>query len=164
MQTGMFGEAADDKTVRKEKKPDDSFTYKANKIKESRQKALDEIRKFLSVPEENIENQFRDKDPNFWGSEKFIVTWFGNYNGMFSEYKLELCDPFYLVYSGYKCVYGCAGLFHQHQFKGYSTVWRGLVMVGMLLCSNRSEKNEFFERFATPYNKHLQKLRDEEKS
>ena len=69
------------------------------------------------------------------------------------ENSLELCDHFYQSYSGYKCVQARRNLFYEKQVKGFRTITRGLIEVGLALCTTMKEKQEFFKKYAEPYNK-----------
>lgn len=128
----------------------EKLTIPANDIKSSRVAALQKIKKYLES--DDIEGQFTGLSGNYHSPEKFLVTWQGNFNGMPAEYKIEKCDPAYKAISGYCCIYGHAGLFHEKQLEGFSSFERALIVVGLKLCSTREAKTEFFNKYAERYN------------
>lgn len=126
---------------------------KSSDIAKSRQNALAQIRNFLSV--DDVDGQFANRVGGYHSSDKFIVTWTGNYQGMAVEYKIEKTDAFYKRMSGNACVYGVANLFLEKQLGGYSSIERGLIEVGLKLCKGKKEKTDFFNEFAPKYNEKI---------
>ncbi|MDK9790067.1 hypothetical protein [Vibrio sp. D431a] len=131
---------------------------KANVVTSNRKAALEKIKEILRVGD--VEAQFQHRCRDYHSSEKFIVTWVANWQGYAAEYKLSLTENMYRVMSGYECIYGVANLFNEHQFSGYQSVERGLLEVGLKLCANKSQKNDFFEEFAVPYNNRLKQKQE----
>lgn len=131
--------------------------FKASQIKESRLKALEKIKELLSV--DNVDAQFDAITGAYHSSDKFIVTWNSNWNGIPSEFAIDKCDSFSAAYSGYKAIYVTRSLFHEKQLGGYSSIERALSEVGMKLCS-KAEKVEFYEKFAVKYNERLKLERE----
>lgn len=126
--------------------------FKAKEVKESKRTALEKIKKFLDA--ENVDLQFSDVSGEYYSNEKFIITWNANYKGIPSEFGIDKCDSFYSSYSGYKAIYVTRGLFHEKQLKGFHSIERALLEVGMKLCS-KDEKKSFYEKYATKYNERL---------
>lgn len=122
-------------------------------IRESRAKALEKIKEYLES--ENIEIQFENLDTNFYGKERFLVSWISLYKSIPAEYSINLTDASYRFLSGYCCTYTTQGLFHQKQFEGYRSFERAFIEVGMKLCPNKEAKIEFFQKYAVPYNEKL---------
>jgi hypothetical protein len=132
--------------------------FTAKEIKESKKVALQKIKQFLEA--ENVDAQFNDRSGDYYSSDKFIVTWNANYKGIPSEFAIDKCDSFYASFSGYKAIYATRSLFHEKQLRGYHSIERALIEVGMKLCS-KEEKKAFFEKYATKYNARLQKEREQ---
>lgn len=126
------------------------FTTK--QIKESKKAALEKIKQFLDA--ENVDTQFADRTGAYYSNDKFIVTWNASWNGVPSEFAIDKCDSFYTAYSGYKAIYVTRSLFHEKQLKGYHSIERALIDVGLKLC-NKKEKKAFFEKYAIKYNAKL---------
>lgn len=127
-------------------------------ISDSRKQALRKIIEILDKGD--IEGQFADRTGDYHSKDKFIVTWNGNWNGIPSEYKVEKCDAFYTAYSGYKAVYGTAGLFHEKMFKGYPSIEMALLDVGLKLCPNKKEMKMFWDKYVQPYIERVKKAKD----
>ncbi|MCC3836255.1 hypothetical protein [Vibrio parahaemolyticus] len=131
----------------------ENFTIPAKEVAESRAKALEKIKHYLGAAD--IEGQFSNLDGNYYSSEKFLVTWSGNHQGIPAEFKIEKCDPAYQAMSGFCCIYGHAGLFHEKQIEGFGSFERALIVVGLKLCPTREAKIEFFNKYAVPYNEKI---------
>lgn len=131
----------------------------------SRAKALARIKEILNKGTGNIDTQFTDRSGNYYSSDKFIVTWTGNYKGMPSEFGVDKTDAFYEAYSGgIKAISVVRGLFHERQLKAYGSIEIALIDAGIKLCSVREEKIEFFKKYAEPYNERIKKLKQEKAS
>lgn len=128
-------------------------------IKESKQKALDKIKEYLRV--NDVDGQFAGKSGDYYSNEKFIVTWNANYMGMLCEYGIDKCDAAYAALSGYKAIFAVRNLFLEKQLKGFSSIERALIEVGLKLCSKK-EKKDFFDTFAAAYNLKL-KIKQQQK-
>ena len=118
-------------------------------IKESKRKAFEQIKEFLRV--NDVDGQFAKRSGDYYSNEKFIVTWNANYKGMLCEYGIDKCDAGYEALSGYKAIYSVRNLFLEKQIKGFSSIERALLEVGLILCPEK-EKKDFFDTFAVPYN------------
>lgn len=118
-------------------------------IKESKQKAFEKIKEFLRV--NDVDGQFAGRSGDYYSNEKFIVTWNANYKGMLCEYGIDKCDAAYAAISGYKAIYAVRNLFLEEQIKGYSSIERALLEVGLKLCPKK-ERQDFFDTFAVTYN------------
>lgn len=118
-------------------------------IKESKQKALEKIKELLRV--NDVDGQFSGRSGDYYSNEKFIVTWNANYMGMLCEYGIDKCDAAYEALSGYKAIYSVRNLFLEKQLKGFSSIERGLIVVGLALCPKK-DKKDFFDTFAVTYN------------
>lgn len=125
----------------------------AKQVKESREKALEQIKFYLQAPD--IEEQFENKK-----EDDKLVVWVGNVNGFPKEFTIECVDSFYGSMSGYKCITASRCLFSEKQLKGYRTYERALLETGLKLCSGRKQKKEFFDKYIIPYNGRLQKERE----
>lgn len=135
----------------------DKLKYSKQEIAVSKKNAFDEIVKILQVGD--IEKQFEGRSGDYHSQDKFIVSWIDNYKGMPSEFSLDLTDSFYSSYSGNKCIYATRSLFHEKQLDGFRTIERGLLAVGLKVCSD-DEKNDYFNKFIRPYNERLEKERE----
>lgn len=127
------------------------MTYSDKDLKESRETALSEIKSILDDPERLNEASNRQ----LFGShdrKQFIVTWKSNYRGMACEERIDITDSFYKSYSGYGAIYCSVGLFHEKQLKGFSTLERALLTIGLKLSRN---SKDFFDKYVTPYNERL---------
>lgn len=118
-------------------------------IKESKQKALEKIKELLRV--NDVDGQFAKRSGDYYSNEKFIVTWNANYRGMLCEYGIDKCDAAYTALSGYKAIYAVRNLFIEDQLKGFGSIERALIEVGLSLCPKK-EKQDFFDTFAATYN------------
>lgn len=128
-----------------------SFT--AIEIKESKAKAFAKIKEYLEA--EDVAGQFTGE---YFGAEKVIVSWIGNYKGTVVEYRLDHCDSFYGSYSGYKVVFVRVGLFQQKQISGYQGIHRALVDIAYKhLCSGKEESDAFFHKYITRFNELVEK-------
>jgi len=163
----MMGREADDpllKDLRRDYKAalkivtagkSNEVAFPSKVIAESRRKALEKI--VIILDKGDIDSQFSDRSGDYYSEEKFIVTWSGNYNGVPSEYGLDLTDSFFSAVMGPKCIYACRSLVHEKQLAGYPNIEYGLITIGTKLCSSRKKKKEFFEKYAAPYNARLKK-------
>ena len=142
-----------DATIPKSKRPNIGFS--SSVIKASRKKALSEIVTILDKG--NVDDQFKDRNGNYHSAEKFIVIWSGNWNGIPSEFGLDLTDSFYASVVGPKCIYATRSLVHEKQLASYHNIEYGLLSIGIKLCSNRKKKKEFFEKYGAPYNARIKK-------
>lgn len=132
--------------------------FTAKQIRESKQKALEKIKEILNNEIDGfIDELFTERDGDYYSSDKFIITYNSNYKGIPSEFSIDKTDSFYAVYSGYKAIYATRSLFHEKQIKGYSSIERALIDVGLKLC-NKEEKENFFNKYATRYNEKLKKI------
>lgn len=131
-----------------------------NKVKESKREALEKIKNFLDC--EEVDAQFSDRSGSYHSSDKFIVSWTGNYNGMAHEFSIDKTDSFYASYSGYRAIYARRTLFSEKQIAGYTSIERALIEVGLKLCQ-KSEKKEFFEKYGVRYNLRIQLQRESSK-
>jgi hypothetical protein len=118
-------------------------------IKESKRKAFEQIKEFLRV--NDVDGQFAKRSGDYYSNEKFIVTWNANYKGMLCEYGIDKCDAAYEALSGYKAIYSVRNFFLEKQIKGFSSIERGLLEVGLALCPKK-EKKDFFDTFVETYN------------
>jgi hypothetical protein len=118
-------------------------------IKESKQKALEKIKELLRV--NDVDGQFAKRSGDYYSNEKFIVTWNANYRGMLCEYGIDKCDAAYTAFSGYKAIYAVRNLFVEDQLKGFGSIERALIEVGLSLCP-KNEKKDFYDTFAATYN------------
>lgn len=135
-------------------------TISPKKIKESKAAAFEQIKKFLDADDVNA--QFDSRSGDYHSSDKFIVTWNGNYKKMWSEFGIDKCDSFYASYSGYRAIYVARGLFHEKQLGGYATIERALLEVGMKLCP-KNELEDFFKKYVVPYNERLKAQKSKSK-
>lgn len=134
----------------------------SKEVSESRAKALARIKEILNKGTGNVDVQFTDRSGDYYSSDKFIVTWTGNYKGMPSEFGVDKTDAFYEAYSGgIKAISVTRGLLHEKQLKSYRSIELALIDAGMKLCSGREEKVTFFEKYAEPYNERINKLKQE---
>ncbi len=131
----------------------EDLTIPVEEVTASVARALEKVRRYLNV--EDVEGQFSDIDAGYYSKEKFLVVWSGNYRGIPTEFKVEKCDSVYRLVSGYCCVYGHAGVFHENQIDGFNTFERALIVVGLKLCSTQAIKDEFVNEYVEPYNKKI---------
>lgn len=129
--------------------------FKQSEVNASKAQALAQIKTFLEA--DDVDGQFATRNGGYYSSDKFLVTWLGNYKGIPSEFSIDICDSFYKQYSGYKAIYVTRSLLHEKQLGGYSSIERALLEVGLKLCGV-AEKKEFFDKYATKYNEKLKKL------
>lgn len=129
------------------------YEMSAKKVKESRQKALEQIKQYLDS--EDIEGQFTNKSGNYYSSNKFIVSWNVNYKGFPHEVSIDKCESMYTGMTGAKCIVSRRSLVSEKQLKAYGSFERALVDQGLKLCSNREEKKQFFDKYAVAYNNRL---------
>jgi hypothetical protein len=127
-----------------------SFTTK--EIKESKAKAFAKIKEYLEA--EDVAGQFTG---DYFGAEKVIVSWIGNYKGTLVEYRLDHCDSFYTSYSGYKVVFVRVSLFQQKQISGYQGIHRALVDVAYKHLCPKEESDAFFQKYITRFNALVEK-------
>jgi len=131
--------------------------FSSAEIKASRAKALVQVREYL----DDIRHWENELPTKQFGSVEYIaISHLANYKGMGCEINLEIPDSFYGRYSGYKCIKARKSLIMQHQLKGYPNIEYGLIDYGMGLCTNRKEKNAFYEKYAVPYNERLKQQKD----
>jgi|GEM_PF-5085546 len=123
--------------------------YSAKQIKESRQKALEQIKTYLDS--EDIEKEFEDRNGDYYSNDKFIVSWVCNYNNFPHEASIDKVDSF----RGTACITARRSLLSEKQLQAYSTFERALVSEGLKLCGNKIEKKEFFDKYAVAYNNRL---------
>lgn len=131
----------------------------SKQISDSRKKALLKIEEILDKG--NPDQAFEDVSGEYYSKEKFIVSWIGNRNGFAHEYSIDKCDSFYQSISGFACIYARRTLFSEKQIKGFQTIERALIEIGLKLCSGRKEKIYFFEKYAKPYNERLKKKKND---
>lgn len=124
----------------------------AEEIKKSKANALEKIKQFLDASD--VDGQFADRDGNYYSKDKFIIQWNANYKGMLCEFTIDKTDTFYADFSGYKAIYAVRNLFLEKQLKGYSTIERALIDVGLKLCPPKEQK-AFFDKYAVPYNEKI---------
>jgi hypothetical protein len=124
--------------------------YTSKQISESRKQALDKIREILDKG--NPDELFSDNNGDYYSKDRFLLVWKGNYKGMPSEMRIDKTDAFYANYSGYKAIYASVGLFHEKQLKGYSSIERAFIDVGLDLCRTKKDKRGFYEKYTIPYN------------
>lgn len=132
----------------------------AQKVKDSRQKALEQIKIYLDS--EDIEGQFENKSGEYYSSDKFIVSWSTNYKGFPYQISIDKVESFYSNMSGAKCIVARRSVLSEKQLKAYGSFERALVEEGLKLCDNKVEKKEFFNKYAIAYNNRLKQKRDEE--
>lgn len=130
-----------------------SNAYTAKQIKESWQKALEQIKIYLDT--DNIEEQFNDRNGNYYSNDKFLVSWVCNYKGFPHEVSIDKCDSFYFSYSGAKCIVARRSLVSEKQLKAYSSFERAFIEQGLKLCATKTEKKGFFDKYAERYNKRI---------
>lgn len=131
--------------------------YNNKQIAASRKKALQKVVTLLDAG--NPDEAFKNKDGSYYSDEKFIVSWKGNYNGYAVENGLNKVDSFYSAYSGHKSIYTQRSLLHEKQIKGYPSIEYGLIDIGIKLCKGIDQKNEFFKKYAIPYNERIKSLK-----
>lgn len=131
------------------------LTHTKDEIQKSRTEALEKIRKLLDVPD--VEAQFDKISGDYHSTDKFIVSWLSNHHKIASETSIDKTDGLYQSMSGYKAIKATRSLIHEKQLKGYPTIERALLEVGLELCSSDEEKKDFFNKFVTPYNQKLKK-------
>lgn len=127
--------------------------FNQSKINQSRIKALEKIKEILS--KENVDEQFKDVSGGYYSKDKFIVSWFGNWNGSAVEYSIDKVDSFTSAVLSTKAIYVRRNLFSEKQLSGYHSIERALIENGIKLCSTKNDKITFFNRFAKPYNERL---------
>lgn len=130
--------------------------YSQIEISKSRKEALSKIIEVLDNGD--VDSQFKDNNGEYYSSDKFLLVWKGNYKGMPSEMRIDKTDSFYSNYSGYKAIYSAVGLFHEKQIKGFTSIERAFIEVGLMLCASKKDKISFFHKYAKPYNQKLKKL------
>ena len=113
-------------------------------IDESRAKALAKIKGYLDNLEESLK-EFEKIHPGEMGH--ILISYNTNWNGIPAEVQLKVCDSFYTAYSGNRCIKNQVTLFSQKQIKGYHSIHRGLLEMGMGLLPNKPAKKEFFEKY-----------------
>lgn len=118
-------------------------------IKESKRLALEKIIELLRV--EDVDGQFAKRSGDYYSNEKFIVTWNAYYKGMLCEYGIDKCDGGYTALSGYKAIYCVRNLLLEKQLKGFSSIERALLEMGLRMC-HKKEKKIFFDTFVVTYN------------
>lgn len=125
--------------------------FERKEVIESRKNALLKIKDMLSA--ENVESQFDGKSGDYYSSDKFIVTWIGNWNGIPSEFSIDKTDSLFSSF-GNKAIKVTRSLVHEKQLKAYSSIERALIEVGLEL-SPKAEKKDFFLKYAVSYNERL---------
>lgn len=132
---------------------DDMAKFKKQDIIISRKNALDEIRKILDKG--NVDLQFKDRKGGYNSSDKFLITWIGQYNGMPSQFGIDICDEWEMKLSGSKAIYATRSLLHEEQLGGYSTIERALLEIGLKLCPGKKEYMEFARQYIIPFNERI---------
>jgi hypothetical protein len=129
------------------------FSFTQSEIRESRQLALEQIKKFLDA--DDVNGQFNDRSGEYHSADKFIVSWKGNYNRMPSEFSIDKVDSFFNRISGSSSIYATRSLFHEKQLNSFETIERALLVVGLKLCTKK-QKKDFFNKYVVKYNAKLQ--------
>lgn len=130
-------------------------SYSKQQIRESRDRALTEIEKFLVS--EDVNGQFDSRSGDYYSKDKFIVTWKANHLGYAAEHGIHKVDSFYSAYSGNKAIWANVGLFHEKQIKGYSSIWRALIDVGLELSLPKNKKS-FYDKYVPRYNEWVKSM------
>jgi hypothetical protein len=131
--------------------------FKYRDIWDSKREAFEKVKKFLDA--EDVDAQFSDRTGAYYSSDKFIITWKGNYKEMAAEYGIDKTDAFYASYSGFKAIKVCRNLFYEKQLKGFPSIERALIEVGLTFCITAEEKEEFFNKYAVRYNEKIKNLK-----
>lgn len=124
----------------------------AKEVKKSKAEALEKIKTFLNAPD--INGQFDGREGGYYSKDKFIVTWLANWKGIPSEFGIDKCDSFYSDYSGNAAIYVTRSLFHEKQLKGFPSIERALIDIGLMLCPTK-DKTAFFKKYAITYNERI---------
>lgn len=127
-----------------------SFT--AQEVKESKAKALAKIKEYLEA--EDVAGQFTG---DYFGAERVIVSWNNNWKGFPVEYRLDHCDSFYTLYSGYKVVFVRVSLVQQKQISGYNSIHRALIDIAYKQLCPKKESDAFFQKYITRFNELVEK-------
>jgi hypothetical protein len=127
--------------------------YTAKQIKESRKKALEQIKTYLDA--EDIEGQFDDRKGDYYSNDKFIISYLCNHNGFPHEISIDKTDSFYTSFSGAKCIKARRSLVSEKQLNAFRSFERALVEEGFKLCATKEKKKQFFEKYAVAYNNRL---------
>jgi len=130
--------------------------YKSSEISISKEAALKKIKLLLEA--EDVDSQFDLLSGDYHSKDKFIVSWIDNWKGIPSEYSIDKCDAFYAKLSGQKAILATRSLFHEKQLAGYNSIERALIEVGIKL-SNKNEKQDFYNTYATKYNTRLREAK-----
>ncbi len=137
--------------------------FSSDKIKKSKQEALDKITAFLDAPD--VEAQFDKISGDYHSKDKFIVTWNDNWKGIPSEFAIDKCDSFYSSYSGSKAILATRSLFHEKQLKAYPSIEHALIDVAITkLISKKEDKVTFFNKYAVPFNERIKNKKEAETS
>ena len=80
---------------------------------------------------------------------------------MLCEYGIDKTDAVYEDLSGYKAIFCVRNFFLEKQLKGFGSIERALIEVGLKLCPQK-EKKDFFDTFAATYNLKLKHKRHPE--
>ena len=116
----------------------------------TREAALAAIKKILDAG--NVDEQFANRSGSYHSKDKFLVSWIGKYKTMPVEFSIDKTDYFYAAYSGYHATYNRRNLIYEKQIKGFASIEQALIIVGIKLCKNLEEKQQFFNKYAVPYN------------
>ena len=127
-------------------------------IDESRAKALAKIKGYLDNLEESLA-EFKKIHPGEMGH--ILISYNTNSHGVPAEVQLKVFDSFYKAYSGYRCGKCQVTLFTAKQIKGYASIHRGLLEMGMGLLPNKPAKKEFFDKYVVPYNQAIEEKRNQ---
>lgn len=134
-------------------KEEKKYKYTSKQIKDSREEALKVIEDILDKGDVN--EQFKDRGRDYYSKDKFIVSWKVNHNDFPYEVSIDLTDSFYSEYSGAKCIKARRSLFSEQQLEAYGNIEYGLIKEGLKLCSGRDKKEQFFNKYAKPYNEKI---------
>ncbi len=130
--------------------------FSKTKIAESKADALQKIKTILDGAPDAITEIQKNAGSEF-SPKVFIISMLANHNGMPMEVNLEHCDNFYKSYSGYACIKTRKSLFYQKQLKGYPSIEFGIIQFGMDLIKDQQEKEDFWRKYAAPYNQRITK-------
>ncbi len=128
--------------------------FSKTKIAESKAAALQKIKTILDGAPETI-TELEKNDGNQFSPKVFIISMLANHKGMPMEVNLEHCDNFYKSFSGHACIKTRKSLFYQKQLKGYPSIEFGLIQFGLDLIKDQKEKEDFWQKYAAPYNQRM---------
>jgi hypothetical protein len=133
-----------------------NLIYSDNAILVSKASALRTIIDLLNI--NDIETILSARNSSYHSSDRFIVKWFCNYNGMGCEETISLTDNTWSSVDGAKAVHSTQGIFHEFFFKWFATIEMSLIHVGAKLAKNinaSSDVKQKFNDFAISYNKRM---------